>query len=199
MAGLTTFAELCSLDCAPHIYPALSVDQNCNGIPNISELTDLWIKPNGAAIAEIPFSNWGTTTDTQITFNAIAVDNTVIDNSKVKWLTGVGNIAAPEKVTLAGVKGSEFILHRTYTVSYTITNLSDLQYDFLVSLQCNPLDFTYWYANEAHVFGKEMGISPLSVDVDFIYAEGQTSVESATLVLKFRSKRDPERRNNPTA
>jgi len=193
----TTFANVCPADCSEEFFfQALDTDQNCPGIPDLSQITDIWIKPNTADGAEVPFTAWTDGVFT-VTANPTAIDNTVTDNSKVKWMTVIGGIDAAEKVTARVHKFKDVIIKRRFTLSATILNLSNAQYEFLRALQCNPTNYTYWYGNTAHVFGKAEGISPVFTDVDFPLGAGENDYEQAVLTLVFEARVDPERKANP--
>lgn len=203
MSGITAFSNICPADCtAVYTFPATDTDQNCNGAFNASEITDLWMRPN-AAVDNYPYgtgvvADWGATTSTPIVANTVSsIDNADTTNTKVKWLTFVGDLPASDKTTQTGIKFTTITVRRTYTLTGVITNLSDAQYDFLKGLQCNPLSFTFWYANTAHFYGKDTGICPTFVDVDFPLTSGEDSIESATITIQWKAKGEPERRNNP--
>lgn len=193
----TTFSNVCPADCSEEFFfQALDADQDCPGIPDLSQITDLWIKPNTADSGEVPFTGWTDGVYT-LTANPTAIDNSVTDNSKVKWLAVIGGIDAAEKVTARVHKFQDVIVKRRFTLTATILNLSDAQYEFLRSLQCNPTNYTYWYGNSAHVFGKATGITPVFTDVDFPLGAGENDYEQATLTLVFEARVDPERKSNP--
>lgn len=191
----TAFSNVCPADCSTDFeFPALDTDQNCAGVPNLSQLTDLWISPNDSELS--PFANWVDGGFT-ILANPTAIDNSVTDNSKVKWLTGVGELPAADKTVVTVQKFQKVTLKRSYVISFTIYNLSNAQYEFLRALQCNPTNYTFWYGNSAHVYGKSTGIIPVQTDVDFPLGGGEGDVELATLTISFESRVDPERKSNP--
>lgn len=195
--ALTAFDNVCVDNCTDEFeFLALDVDQNCPGEINLSQITDIWMKPNSAGAGEVPFDNWVTTGFTVLA-NPDAIDNTVTDNSKVKWLTGVGEVPASEKQIVSVQKFLKKTIKRVYTLTLTVYNLSNAQYEFLKSLQCNPLNYTFWYGNSAHVYGKATGIIPTATDVDFPLGAGESDVEMATLTIQWEAKTDPERKSNP--
>ena len=194
----TAFFNVCPADCSSDFeFPALDTDQNCAGVPNLSQITDVWIRPiNAADDVEYPFDNWVTSGFTVLA-NPSAIDNTTTDNSTVKWLTGIGEIPAAEKTVIRVQKFQDVTLKRRYTLTFTIYNLSNLQYEFLRALQCNPTNYTWWYGNSSHVYGKATGIVPVFTDVDFPLSGGEGDVENAVVTIIFESKTDPERKSNP--
>lgn len=195
--ALTLFSNTCPTDCSTEFdFPALDTDQNCASVPNLSQLTDLWMHPNSLSDSVVPFQNWVDGGYTVLA-NPTAIDNSVTDNSKCKWLTGVGGIDVPEKTQFTVHKRQKVTAKRLYTLTWTIYNLSNAQYEYLRSLQCNPTNYTFWYANDTHVWGKSTGIIPVATDVDFPLGAGEGDVEMATLTIQFESKTDPERKSNP--
>lgn len=198
--ALTVFSNICPPDCSTEFtFLNLDTDQNCAGNPFLSQVTDLWIQPvGGTATAVSPFTGWTSVLST-ITATAGAIDNTVTDNTKTRWITGVGNVDVPEKQVVRVQKFLDVTLKRRYTLNFEVYNLSNGNREFLVSLQCNPTNYRYWYGNTNHVFGSGTGIIPVYTDVDFPLGAGEADLEKATLTLQWESKTDPERRNNPYA
>lgn len=189
--AVTPITGVCPTDCdTPLTFPAIAADQNCTYTPTPSQLCDLFIMPTGATN---PFTDWGASA----TATADSIDNTLGDNTKSIHLIGIGSVEAPEKQTQELPKFKSIVSNRTYSVVFQITNLDDENYAFLRSLQCSPSNYTFWYGNEAHVFGIASGIIPNSTDVDFVYPTGRESVETATITIQYDAKIDVERINNP--
>lgn len=192
-----TYFNICPADCSTEFFfGALDADQNCPGDPKLSQITDLWIKPNTAGSSTVPFTSW-TDGSYTLTANPTAIDNTNTDNTKVKWLTVVGGIDAPDKTVVRVHKRQDVTTNRRFTLNLVIYNLSNQQYESLRQLQCNPTSYTFWYGNDAHVFGKDTGLIPVQTDVDFPLGAGENDVEQANLTIVFESKVDPERKANP--
>jgi hypothetical protein len=195
--ALTLFSNVCPDGCSVDFeYPALDTDQNCPGDLNLSQVTDWWIKPNEAADTQVPFENWVDGGYTVLA-NPDSIDNTDTTNAKVKWLTAIGEVPASEKTVFTVQKFQKVTIKRVFTLTLTIYNLSNLQYEFLRALQCNPTNYTFWYGNSAHVYGKATGIIPTFTDVDFPLGAGEGDVELATVTITWESKTDPERKSNP--
>lgn len=195
--ALTLFSNQCPDDCSTDFnFPALDTDQNCAYIPDLSQIGDVWFKPNEAADSEVPFENWVDGGYTVLA-NPDAIDNSVTDNSKVKWLTGLGEVAASEKTVFTVQKFQKVTIKRIYTLTLTVFNLSNAQYEYLRALQCNPTNYTFWYGNSAHVYGKATGIIPTFTDVDLPLGAGESDVEQAIVTITWESKVDPERKSNP--
>lgn len=174
--------------------PALPVDQNCIAYDNLlSQINDLWIKPDG--VSETPFSGWATGT---VTANPTAINNADVANTAVKWLVGEGGLPAAAKVVTDYPKSRKKTTKRTYTITYTVKNVSsDQQYAFGQTLQCGDTSFTFWYATADHVFGDENGIAAESIDCDFVYGAGADDTVNMVITITYVAKTDPDRRNNP--
>lgn len=186
----------CPADCdEDNLLPAIPETQDCTSYAQtLSQISDLYIIPDTAGIDV--FTNWATTP----TATVGAIDNTVTDNSKAKWLVGIGGLPAPEKTTTDYPKLKRKNDERLYTISFRILNLVDAQYDFLRQIQCGWTGFTFYYADLAgYAYGIAGGLVPEFVDVDFPKGEGNTDKNVAVITLQFRADGDPERRANPLA
>lgn len=167
------------------LFPALDVDQNCIGDVSLSQVVAVLILADGAT----PPSDW-----TSKTAWADVVDNNDTSNSFVKYVTGVGFVETPEKTQLTVAKGVTINTIKTYTLTLEVFNLSNAQYAFLRSLQCNPTNYTFWIENAGgHLYGGSDGILPFLTDVDFPLLGGENDVEKAVLTIRYRSKCDPDR------
>ena len=177
---------LCEDTCETEfIWGALDADQDCAGVPSLSQVSGLLVIPDGAALP----TDWETKAD----WTAV-VDNDDTTNSKGKYITGVGNVPDPEKTTIIVAKGVTLTTIRGYQLILEIYNLSHIQYEFLRSLQCNPLNYVFWIENvSGHLFGGDTGISPFLTDVDFPMGGGEGDVEKAVLTINWRAKCDPPR------
>lgn len=183
----------CPADCDTDLQlPAIPEEQDCTTYAQtLSQISDIYIVPDGAPD---PITNWATTP----TATALAIDNTVTDNSKSKWIVGQGGVAVPEKVTTEYPKLKSKTDERIYSISFTIKNLVAAQYDFLRQLQCGWTGFKFYYGDLADfIYGVSGGLSPEYVDVDFPKGEANTDKNIAILTLRFRANGDPERRTNP--
>ena len=176
---------LCETCDTEFYFGALDADQDCAGVPSLSQVSGLLIVPNSATLP----SDW----ESRAAWDAV-IDNDSTDNSFGKYLTGVGTIPEPEKTTLTIAKGVEITTIRDYTLTLEIFNLSSAQYEFLRSLQCNPLNYVFWIENvSGHLWGGSTGITPRLTDVDFPLGGGEGDVEKAVLTINWRSKCDPPR------
>lgn len=183
----------CDPDCAAELtLPAHDVNQDCTNYDQpLSQVSDLFLIPKGAPDIFAAFA-------TTPTYVANSIDNANTDGTKAHWFVGEGSIPVPEKQTLQYPKGKEKQGERTYTLNFTIKNMSDAQYKACQAIQCGNTNFTFYYADLAdYVYGKQGGIVPLSIDCDMPSEGNRDSRKQATIIIKFRAMGDPDRRVNP--
>ena len=176
-------------------YGALPTDPDCVAVPPLSEISDIYIQPTGATA---PF-DWST--PTAPTAVSGAIDNTDTANAKTKHLVVIGNQGDPEETLYNGPKGSEVVSKRRYTINARAPITSQNIYDFLKQIQCNNLNFVFWFGTRGdYLFGGAAGISPAASNARFPKVEGNDGVEEGVLVLSYDSDNgDPPRTPNPLA
>lgn len=186
----------CPADCDEAlVLGAIDVNQDCtNYQQKYSQVCDLIIMPDGATAP----LNWASApTVTAVTGE---VDNADTVGGVSKHLVGEGGIAVPEKIADEYPKRKTKVNNRLYTLTFTVKNLSDDQYDFCRQLQCGSTAFSIWYANVGgHIFGGANGIDILSIDCDFPLNEGRDDKELAIITVTWESDGDPARGNAPAA
>jgi hypothetical protein len=177
-----------------YLLPAHDVDQECVDYDQpLSQVSDVYIRPNGATD---PLAAFATTP----TYVANSIDNSDATGAKTHYFVGEGGVDVPEKLVVQYPKRKERTLERTYTLVHVIKNMSDAQYAALCKMQCGSTNFTFYYADVAgFIFGKQGGIVPSFVDVDFPKGAGRDDRSSATLTIKFKANGDAFRRLNPIA
>lgn len=183
----------CPADCDDVLtFPAIPEEQDCTSYDLLlSQVSDLYIKPNGATN---PLGSWSTTP----TAVSGAIDNTDTTNAKCKWLVGEGSIGEPTEVIGEYPKRKKKVTERVYQLVFNVKNLVDAQYNFLRAMQCGATDFTFWYGDLADkIFGLSGGIAPEFVTVRFPKGGGKDDKSQATLILEWTADGDPERRTNP--
>lgn len=173
---------------------AIPADQNCSEIPDLSQVSDLYITPTGATDA---FDYTGGDPTAVVG----GIDNTVTDNSKTKWLVGKGGVDDPELVTYAAAKGNIVIAERRYRLIFELPVRSAAVRNLLLQLQCNWKDFNFRFGTiGGNLFGGENGISPSSVNAFLPLASGDDDYEIGRIEIGYRTKNgDPDRHPNPLA
>jgi hypothetical protein len=172
--------------------PAIDVDQDCTSFDMFEgEVQYLYIRPTGAPDI---FASWATTP----TYVADSVDNSVADNTKTKWLSGIGSIPAPEKEVTAYPGLKTRVSKRTSTLTFRVLNMTDAQREFLRTLQCGNTDFTFYVGTVSdHVFGKAGGMVPKSSDANLPLESG--AKQYGEIIITFEANADMQRRVNPHA
>lgn len=172
-----------SCDTEYFVFPALDLDQDCAGVPSLSQVCGLVIIPSSA---DLP-SDW----EDRDAWGVV-VDNS--EDGAGKYLTGVGRVDEPEDTNVVVAKGQVVKTISLYTLEIEVYNLSNTQYEFLRALQCNPLNYVFWFENvSGHLWGGPTGITPFLTDVDFPLGDGDGDLEKAVLTIQWRAKCDPPR------
>lgn len=196
MAILNTWTDItCPAACDDtFLLPALPSDPDCLLTPSLSQISDLFITPCGAAN---PF-DWA---EDPVEAVADEIDNTDTTNAKTKHLVGVGEIADHAPTVFNAPKLQRLITKRRYTLNFTVLVTDQSVYDFLRYLQCNWTEFTFQWANLGDsLFGDTDGIKPSLVDVFFTAGGGEEDVEQARLQIEFDTTNGfPRRNTNPLA
>lgn len=196
MPSINTWTDItCPSACGGTLnYGALPADPDCVSVPPLSEISDIYIQPTGATA---PFDYSGA----QPTAVSGAIDNTDTSNAKTKHLVVIGNQGDPEETIYSGPKGSEVVSKRRYTVEGRTPITAQSIYDFLKQLQCNNLNFVFWFGTRGgYLFGGANGIVPAASNARFPKVEGQEGVEEGLLILAYDTDNgDPPRHINPLA
>lgn len=196
---LNTTLISCPDDCADvNLLPALSAaNQDCTGYTQtLSQVCDLYILPSDTGDI---FDNWDTEPIVNATSGAgVGVDNTNADNTKAKWLVGIGGVSESEETITEYPKLQKKVTERLYTLTFRVFNLVAAQYNFLRKLQCGDTSFTFYYGDlGGWIYGIAGGLVPNSVDVDFPHGGGNTDKNVGILTITFRATTDPDRFVNP--
>lgn len=182
----------CPDDCDEAVLlPALATDPDCDVYDLYSsQIKDLVILPKGAT---------GPTDWTAVADWTAVVDNTATDNSKAKRLVGIGSLPVPEKTKVTLHAGKQRTRYRTFTLTFTILDVSEANYAFAQKLQCGSTQFKLWIGNESHLFGGQDGIQPFESDADLPLEEAFEETEKIVVTMVFRADGNPARTANPFA
>lgn len=185
----------CPADCDTDLLlPAITEEQDCTNYEQYnSQISDLYIIPNAASDI---FASWSSTP----TLVSGAIDNANTDNTKAKWVVGIGNVPPPEKETTPYPKKKSKVSNRIFTLELRVPNMTTAQREFLRKFQCGWTGFTFYYADlSGFVYGKAGGLAPKEIDVDFPAEGDNASKQYAIVRLVWEADADPERRTNPHA
>jgi hypothetical protein len=174
----------------------LAADPDCIVVPDLSQVSDLYITPTGASDAFDYPSGGG---DPSATSGNI--DNTVTDNSATKWMVGKGGVAEPEETEYIAQKGTKVITKRRYTLTFEVIVSDNSIRELLRQLQCNWKSFTFRYATRGGwVFGGEDGIAPAFVNAQLPLGDGDEDNELGRIIIEFETANgDPPRHVDPYA
>jgi hypothetical protein len=178
------------------LFGQLATDQNCQEVPYLSQISDLYITPVGGLDA-FDYSGGNPT------LVSGGIDNADLTNSKTKWLVGIGGVAEPEETPYNGPKGSILVIKRIYTLEFEVNVRSNLTRDFLRQLQCNPKNFTFRFGTRGgQLYGGEDGIEPFSSNARLVLGNGAEDFELGRIIITYEMKNgvgDPPRHPNPHA
>ena len=163
-------------------------------MPNLSQVSDLYITPTGATDA---FTYGGGNP----TATSGGIDNTVVDNSKTKWVVGKGGVPEPEESVYNGPKSTRIVFKRRYQLSFEVNVKEDGMRDLLRNLQCGWDQFTFRYGTQGgYLYGGSAGIKPTFVNAQLPLADGDEDNEIGRIILDFETTNgDPPRDPNPLA
>jgi hypothetical protein len=175
---------------------ALDVDQDCTNYDIYdSQICDVLIKPDSALVDPI---TWGTISPKTAEVDLAQIDNSSIDGTLSKLLSGIGGIAEPEEVVANYPKLKTKVTKYIYTMNFRILNLSEDQYDTLRQFQCGWTSFTFRYGSlGGFLYGGENGIVPKSARTIFPKGEGDTDKDECILRITWEANGDPDRNISP--
>ena len=118
------FCTICPAVCDDTLdLPAIDANQDCITIVyKKSQICGLVIQPTTGtgSLPAAPGTDWD-----DPTFWSTAIDNTVTDNSAFKYVVGIGGLPAAEKTEIELPKNKVHALDRTYTITFSVRNLTD--------------------------------------------------------------------------
>lgn len=189
-------------DCSTTItLPALATDPWCEPVPGLSQIWGVVIAP---CASDDAFEIVGSAAPT---LTSGVIDNDATTNDKARLLLGVGGVADHETAVYEGAMLRDFIVERTYTLTFEIPLGEQKTYDFLRTMQRNFLDFRFWYIDLANLlYGTVLdstnttaygGIRPKMVNVQFPKSNARDGRNTATLTLMWSADVEPPRYASP--
>lgn len=156
--------DFISVDAERVFLPAIPTNQNKVWTPKLSEIRGLLILPLGAQ----PPSSWVSASGVE----AIA-DNTVTDNSRAKWLTGIGEVPAGDAVIVNLGKRERRTRQAQFSLEFEVNVYCDEHQTLLSRLNNNWRGFKFWLATRGGRFlGGSGGIYPDFVTTTQPYLRG---------------------------
>lgn len=130
---------------------------------------------------------------------AARLDQTVLTAGKIRLLHGVGTVNAPADVVIT--KGQKTrITKRNRSITFTINEMNDKNYDFVRAIECGGQRFQLWYFSNDGVdgFGGVAGI-PVSATGTFVYGPNDGDILEATITFTWSALQSPPRFVSPIA
>lgn len=164
--------------------PSLS-ECECAIAPLFSEVQGLLILPIGA---KSPV-DWSNMDDLEA-----VIDNSDTNNKRGKWLLGIGEVPAPRLVVAQLGKTAQKLARKVYELSFEVDITSSSIYTFLFKLNANYTGFNFWYYTVGgYLFGKQTGIRPAFVTVDFPKGGEDDAVEIGIVRITWYADGEPLR------
>lgn len=168
----------CPNDCAGTVdFPAIAADQDCTSFTiEDSEICGVLIVQDGNAPEDwTSVSSWET-----------VINNSGTTAADGKYLVGRGGIPVADKTTVELFKNKDRTTKRSYSLSLSVLNMSDLHYEFLRAAQCGDTSIRFWLETVGgYIFGGPNGISPSLVDADMPLSDARDEYERGVLLLNW--------------
>jgi len=165
------FTVLPSTLCDNWNLPAISLCQDePNYVQRRSEIAAILMLPTGAT----PPGSWELLADW-----VNAIDNTETDDSKGKYLVGIGSFLPDTQVEVV-LSGGRVVENRerTYRLNMAVLNIDDGHTSLCRKLQTNARRFNFWLLTLGdRLIGGPSGMKPQRVNADFVLASGRDSRE----------------------
>lgn len=117
------------------------------------------------------------------------IDNTSVDETKGKYIVGIGSFT-PDALVEVSLSGGRVIENRerTYRLSLAVLNVDDGHNNLFRKLQTNARRFDFWLLTVGdRLVGGTKGMRPVRANADFVLAAGENSREvwNITLLTTF--------------
>lgn len=177
----------CSSNCQADLAPVQFSD--CNPVLAYSEIRRIFLAKSTAA----PFADWTSATE----WNTRLSETSITGDDYIRALTVIADKPAGAAVSKDISNGRKVTVGKDHTVNATIDDVSDLNYEFIRSLECGGR-FKLWYETAGgKMYGGNNGIGRVNIDANDILNRGTEEIETFTLTATWRDKFHPERTNSP--
>lgn len=183
--SLAIYPPDCPDNCEDFILPGTFFDP-CNPEVNESQIKAIYITKPG-----FPLTNASDETE----WNGRISDSST-DEDAIRKLVVVGGVALPEVVTKE-ISGQRTVnINKKRTLTFTVDELSDLNYDALTQLQCNRRVLIWFETVGGKLFGGNTGIEvDLDLDLELLEASGELQTVKGT--GKWNSRFMPQGMTSP--
>ena len=117
------------------------------------------------------------------------------DPNSIRRFRGIGDLPAGASDAVVISKGDVFNTEKTFTLNYDVEDVSDANYEFMRTIECNG-KLKGWYAAGAKLFGGNCGID-ISIGANYVIERGQKSLHKIVFVFTWNNQHSPERCTNP--
>ncbi|MCA9368292.1 hypothetical protein KC887_08645 [Candidatus Kaiserbacteria bacterium] len=166
---------------------AIAADQDCLVIPIHSQVNKIRIVPDivekGTDWDWTEFSDWLSITD-----------NTYTDNTKAKYLKGIGGRPEPTVQEVDLPQGKKATDYKRFRLEFTVFISEDAVYTLLRQLH-GWTGFRFWYETVGGKrIGGENGIKPQNVTTyAAIYGAGRNDIESGRIIIEWIADSEADR------
>ncbi len=113
------------------------------------------------------------------------IDNAETDDSKAKYLVGIGSFL-PDTAVEVSLAGGRYVeqRERTYRLNMAVMNIDDGHNDLCRKLQTGARRYSFWLLTVGdRLIGGAKGMKPVRANADFVLASGRDSREVWNITL----------------
>ena len=121
------------------------------------------------------------------------------DPGKIRKLTGIGNLPAPEQETVTISKRRKAFGMRTYTLTHEIDEFNLMNYEWARELQCGGTKHIWPATIGGFMYGGENGIKVTVIPPNMPLESGENVYKKIQIQFEWTAKYDPPIIANPLA
>jgi len=182
MSGTITCQDFCTVEVPKVNFSA------CSPVVRLGEISKIYI-----ANPEEPISDWAD----PAAWSA-RLDDSATGTDKIRTLIVEGDMPAAESSTLAISAGRTQQGKKSFTVNFSIDDLSDENIDAQRQFDCGGTFLVWLETYDGQLIGGPDGISA-SINMDVIIPRSRDEKQTIQGTLKWQAKISPERIDSPIA
>ena len=128
---------------------------------------------------------------------AARISEDSLDPNAIRRFRGIGDFPAGANETIDISLCQKYYTEKTFTLNFDVEDVSDENYAFMRSLECNQV-VKGWFAAGGKLFGGNCGLD-VSVGANYVIERGCKTLHKIMLVFTWDSQFSPERCTNPIA
>lgn len=176
----------CTTDCTAAL--AVTKSSKCAPIIVASEIVRVFVAKATAA----PLTDWALAAE----WTARISETDIASDDAIRPIPVIGDKPAPAAVRRDISNGRNQLLGKDHTVNMTIDDLSEENYNFMLTLECGG-QYKFWYETAGgFIYGGNNGIL-VNLVFDDILNRGRDEIETLAGAATWRSKFTPERVKSP--